>query len=138
MKRASLFFFLLLSLLVYSSVSAQINVVNVNTVAGLITAINTANSNGEDDIINLAAGTYTLSAIDNGTNGANGLPVIGPDGNHSVTIQWHGSTITRSGSTPFRILQTAASSRVFIDDLAISNGLISNFAAGTALGAGHF
>ena len=138
MNRASLSFFLLLTLLVCGSVSAQINIINVTNVAGLKAAINTANSDGEDDIINLATGTYTLTTIDNLTIGSNGLPVIGTDSNHSVTIHGHGSTITRSGSTPFRILQMAASSRVFIDSLTISNGLISLFATGNNIGAGIF
>src|SRR5215470_6772489 len=46
-------------------------------VACLIDAINQANANGEANTITLAAGTYTLTAVDNGTFGAaNGLPVI--------------------------------------------------------------
>src|SRR5262249_49394067 len=46
--------------------------------AGLIAAINAANSNGQTNTITLAAGcTYTLSASDNsGVNGPNGLPVL--------------------------------------------------------------
>jgi len=47
------------------------------TLAGLIAAINTANTNGESDVINLAAnGTYTFSVADNATNGGNALPVL--------------------------------------------------------------
>ena len=43
----------------------------------LIDAINTANANGQENTIRLAAGTYTLTAVDNGTSSdANGLPVI--------------------------------------------------------------
>jgi hypothetical protein len=43
----------------------------------LIDAINTANANGEKNTIRLAAGTYTLTAVDNGGPfDANGLPVI--------------------------------------------------------------
>src|SRR5262245_24520884 len=45
-------------------------------VACLIRAINTANGNGEADTIQLEAGTYTLTAVDNETDGANGLPSI--------------------------------------------------------------
>ena len=42
---------------------------NPNDVASLITAINTSNTNSEDDTIELATnGTYTLTAINNGTN----------------------------------------------------------------------
>jgi hypothetical protein len=49
-------------------------------VACLLAAIATANANGETNTITLAAGTYTLTAVDNTTDGANGLP--------SVTSAW--------------------------------------------------
>jgi hypothetical protein len=126
------------------NLAAQINIFtipdgDVDGSNGLKNAINTSNTDGKDDIIILATnGTYTLSAVDNVTNEANGLPVIGADGAHSVTIHGHGSTITRSGSTPFRTLQATASSRVFIDNLTIANGLIDLFAPGYAVGAGIF
>src|SRR5215468_10834406 len=42
-------------------------------VACLITAVSTANANGEANTITLDAGTYTLAAIDNTTDGDNGL-----------------------------------------------------------------
>ncbi len=44
--------------------------------AALINAINTANSNVQQNTINLAAGTYSLTAVDNNTDGANGLQSI--------------------------------------------------------------
>ena len=40
----------------------------------MIAAINTANSNGENNTINLEAGTYALTAIDNNADGPNALP----------------------------------------------------------------
>ena len=40
----------------------------------LIAAINEANANGEANTIRLEAGTYTLTAVDNRTDGPNGLP----------------------------------------------------------------
>jgi hypothetical protein len=93
-------------------------------VAGLIAAINAANSNGQSDVINLAAnGTYTLTAVDNTTNGANGLPlivndVIGPD----LTIHGNGATIKRSANAPsFRIFQVSGAI-VTLDNLTISGG----------------
>ncbi len=138
MNRALFFCLLATALLTGGSASAQINIVNIanGDVAGLKTAITAANSNGKDDIINLATnGTYTLTTVDNVTTGATGLPVIGSDSGHSVTIHGHGSTLTRGGSTPFRIFQMAASSNVFIDSLTISNALIANFGPGNALGA---
>src|SRR5262245_51760978 len=46
-------------------------------VAELIADINSANQNSEADTITLAAGTtFTLTAPNNGTEGATGLPVI--------------------------------------------------------------
>src|SRR5262245_38315424 len=42
----------------------------------LIDAINTANANGTENTIRLEAGTYTLTAVDNNTEGPNGLPSI--------------------------------------------------------------
>src|SRR5712691_3720772 len=43
-------------------------------VACLIAAITTANANGGTNTITLAAGTYTLTVVDNNTDGQNGLP----------------------------------------------------------------
>ena len=46
-------------------------------VSGLIAAINTANADPPGDTITLAANsTYDLTAVNNTTGGANGLPVI--------------------------------------------------------------
>ncbi len=58
------------------SKSATFNIAN-GDVAGLITAINTANTNNQNDDINLAAnGTYTLTNVNNMNDGPNGLPTI--------------------------------------------------------------
>src|SRR5512146_3240098 len=61
------------------------------TVAGLISAINTANANGQADTISLAANcTYTLTTANNtGDHNASGLPVIASD----ITINGNGATI---------------------------------------------
>src|SRR5262245_46805656 len=45
-------------------------------VACLINAINQANANGEANTITLEAGTYPLTAVDNLTDGPNGLPSV--------------------------------------------------------------
>ncbi len=45
-------------------------------VACLIGAINTANGNADADTINLAAGNYTLTEMNNQVDGGNGLPSI--------------------------------------------------------------
>jgi hypothetical protein len=61
----------------------------------LITAIQVANQNGEDNDIILEQGTYTLTAVDNSANGPNGLPSItgrmrihGPDGSQPYS-RWN-------------------------------------------------
>jgi len=91
-------------------------------VAALINAITTANGNGEADIINLAAdGTYTLTAVDNNTDGPNGLPSITSE----ITINGNGATIQRSsaGGTPaFRIFHVAAGGNMTLNDLTVTNG----------------
>ena len=86
-----------------SVAAAQAAVFNIadGDVAGLKGAINTANSNGQDDTINLATnGTYTLTAVDNTDNGANGLPRILEDlagqTSHSLTINGNGATLSRT------------------------------------------
>src|SRR5207253_6689253 len=87
----------LLFLGVQSALAATFTIAN-GDVAGLISAINTANVNDEADTINLASGgAYTLTAVNNTTDGANGLPVLvndllGPD----LTINGNGATIQRS------------------------------------------
>jgi hypothetical protein len=55
-------------------------------------AINAANVNGEAHTLTLEAGTYTVTAVDNLTAGANGLPSI------------YGTLIIRSAA-PHRMVQ---------------------------------
>jgi CSLREA domain-containing protein len=97
-------------------------------VASLKSAITTANSNGQDDTINLAAkGTYTLIATNaNGTQDA--LPAIVNDGGHFLTINGNGATITRSsglGVGAFRIFEINGAT-VSIFGVTISNALLNN------------
>jgi hypothetical protein len=96
-------------------------------VTALINAINTANGNAEADTINLAAGgTYTLTAVDNDTDGPNGLSSIADDGaGNGITINGNGATIQRSsaGGTPdFRILHVAPGGDLTLNDVTITNG----------------
>lgn len=63
-------------------------------VTGLIAAISTANGNGVADTINLAAaGTYTLTAVDNPNNG---LPIV----TSQIAIDGSAATIQRGGGSP--------------------------------------
>ena len=106
--------------------AATFNIAN-GDVAALKSALTTANTNGQTDIINLAAGgTYTLTTLDNSDFGDNGLPIIANDASGAdLTINGNGATIQRSAAanTPqFRILQTGSASQVVINDLTLTGG----------------
>jgi hypothetical protein len=108
--------------------AATFNVVE-GDVAGLKTAINTANGNDQDDIINLASGsTYTLTTVDNDVastdpRGYNGLPQITGDNGHAVTINGNGATITRDTSAPkFRLIYAASGAQLTLTNLILSQG----------------
>ena len=59
---------------------------------GLISAMNTAETNNEDDVINLATGgSYILTAVNNTVGGENGLPPVTADNGHSLTINGNGN-----------------------------------------------
>lgn len=99
-------------------------------VSGLIAAINTANGNGEDDVVNLnsndvAGCTYPLVSGDNDTDGSNGLPSILSDGGHRLTINGNGATIERSSALPFRIFHVSSGGDLTLNNLTITNGLTS-------------
>ena len=98
-------------------------------VTELINAINTANGSEGGDTINLAAGCiYTLTAVDNDTDGPNGLPSI----TSTITINGNGATIQRDPSftcpdvsnPEFRIFHVAASGNLTLNDVTVSNGCV--------------
>jgi hypothetical protein len=82
------------------------------TVADLIADINASNQAGGSNTITFAAPTtslYVLTAVDNYTDGATGLPVIAAHDN--LTIVGNGDTIARStatGTLAFRVIDVAA------------------------------
>jgi hypothetical protein len=89
----------------------------------LIDAINTANANGQENTIRLAAGTYMLTAVDNGTFGdANGLPLI----TSPLTITGRGAETTiierGAGAPSFRILEVAAAGTLSLNRLTLRGG----------------
>jgi hypothetical protein len=92
----------------------------------LITAINTANGHGEDDTIQLEAGTYTVTAADNATDGPNGLPSI----TSVLSIQGVGaqSTIIErdASAPPFRIFHIATEADLTLEGLTITGGLATH------------
>jgi hypothetical protein len=113
----------LLAALVAISLCRQTSaaIFNPNDVASLIADITTSNSNGENDTIELT-GTYTLTAVNNGSNG---LPVILSDTGHTLVIHGNGATLQRStaGGTPdFRLFEIDAGADVTIDGLTVMNG----------------
>jgi hypothetical protein len=122
------------SLLVMASIGAGGPVhaaeFSCGNVTCLIAEINTANSNGEANTINLDPGTYTLKSIDNSTNGPSGLPIITSD----ITINGEDAATTiierDPGSLPFRIFAVAVSGKLTLNGLALVGG------AGVSLGGG--
>jgi hypothetical protein len=91
----------------------------------LIDAILTANSNGEADTLNLAAGcTYILTFAYHEANGPTGLPSI----TSAIAIQGNEATIERTDLSPaFRIFHVAAWGSLTLNELTVSNG----YAAGS-------
>ncbi len=92
-------------------------------VAALKAAIVTANTNGEDDVIALATGGFYL--LTTTASGANGLPIIGPDGGRTLILKGGGATIQRSnaaGTPNFRIFYIGSGAQADIASLTIRNG----------------
>jgi hypothetical protein len=93
-------------------------------VACLIDAINQANANGEANTITLEAGTYTLTAVDNTTDEANGLPSV----SGTITIKGVGVDATileRDASAPFflRLVHVAAAGNLTLQELTLRGGI---------------
>src|SRR5262249_29480017 len=97
------------------------------TVADLIRDIGLANQAGGTNTITLSAAPSspsTWTAVDNPTDGANGLPVIAAGNN--LTIVGNGDTIgrsTASGTPAFRLLDVAAGASLTLEGLTLTNGL---------------
>lgn len=109
----------------HSSDAASASVAD-GDVAGLIAALNGAEAG---DVIQLApSGTYTLTQVNNVTDGPNGLPVI----TSQITLEGNGSTIQRDGQAPaFRILLLqGVDSETAISNLTLKNGLAGDFDGG--------
>jgi hypothetical protein len=92
-------------------------------VSCLIDAINTANANGQENTIRLAAGTYTLTAVDNNTRGPNGLPSI----TSTLTIRGAGAETTiierQIQSSPFRLVHVEPTGTLTLRGLTLRGGL---------------
>lgn len=95
-------------------------------VTELIAAINAANAASGVNTLTLAPGkTFTLTAVNDTTDGPNGLPVIAA--NNKLIIRGNGATITRSKAavTPaFRLFDVASGASLTLENLALANGLV--------------
>lgn len=108
-------------------------------VAGLKTALTTANSNGQADVINLSASsTYTLPAVDNDLNGPNGLPVILDDAaGLDLTINGNGALLKPILNGVMRLLYIGPGAQVRLNEVRISGGRLVNLVVGGSPAASH-
>jgi hypothetical protein len=93
------------------------------TVSDLIADINLANKFGGSNTITLVAGnTFTVTAVNNTTNGPNGLPAI--TANDNLTIKGNGDTIVRSATaTAFRLFDVASGATLTLENATLKGGL---------------
>ncbi len=97
------------------------------TSGDLIQAINAANCDPADNTLDLEANTtYTLTAVNNTTDGNNGLPVIlDATTRGKLTINGNGAIIERSsasGTPDFTILQVASGGNLTLGNVTIRHG----------------
>jgi hypothetical protein len=96
------------------------------TVPELIAAIDAANLTPEADTIALATGTtFTLTEVNNTTNGPTGLPTIAANSGN-LTIIGNGDIIERStasGTPAFRLFDVAAGASLRLESLTLQGGL---------------
>jgi uncharacterized membrane protein len=92
----------------------------------LIRAIDQANALGGQSKLELSSNCiYRLNTTHNAgsDNEYNGLPVI----NSNITINGKNATIIRDASAPrFRLLEVAAGANLTVNDLTLSQGLVTN------------
>lgn len=92
----------------------------------LIAALTTANQNGQPDTLELAADcTYTLTVVENETNGPNGLPSVVDDAGHGIVINGNGATIERAHDNAipaFRIFHVAEGGTLELHQVTIQYG----------------
>ncbi len=99
----------------------------------LALAIDQANLNAEDDVIDLQGLTITLTSP---AAGENGLPPILFDGGHRVTIEGSGGILERSANTEasFRLIYIDGGN-LTINELTLRNG-VAEFAGGAIVNHG--
>ncbi|HEV7731775.1 MAG TPA: right-handed parallel beta-helix repeat-containing protein [Candidatus Binatia bacterium] len=110
-----------LLLLIATPIAARAAMINVpaGDEAALITAIDTANTNGEDDTIALAAGsTYTFTAVNNGVTA---LPVV----TTRITIQGNDAVVERGGGPEFRLIDVGSTGDLTLDHVTVRGGQVT-------------
>lgn len=93
---------------------------------GLIAAINTANGNGQTNVINLAPySNYPLASVDNNLSGSTGLPAI----SGTLVINGNGSIIQRQtgpSSSSLRIFHITSTGNFTLNNLTVQHGRQAN------------
>lgn len=111
-------------------VSARAAMFNASNAADLVAAINAANATPGVDVIQLTA-DITLSAVDNVSEEANGLPVISTP----LILLGNGHSISRDAAAPvFRFFNVHGAffgnGELTLDDVILSNGDITPASGG--------
>jgi hypothetical protein len=110
------------------------------SITDLIADINAANAAGGSNTITLVAGNaFTLAAVNNSTDGGNGLPVIAT--NNNLTIQGNGDTVARStdvGTPAIRLFDVAAGASLTLANMTLTNGLAFGGTGMDAFGGGIY
>jgi len=105
----------------------------------LTAAIVEANTNGQsENTIFLDAGTYSLTAVDNNTDGPNGLPSITSSLN-LIGAGADNTVIERPASSPaFRLMHVAGTGHVTLKQLTVRGGCLCGLFGPSRRGAGLF
>src|SRR5262249_19547821 len=103
-------------------VQAETFTCGAGDVSCLIAAVNVANANGHKNTIRLEAGRYTLTDVDNDTDGPNGLPSI----TSHLAIKGASADMTSvaraSGAPNFRLLHVGTSGNLTVDQVTVTGG----------------
>jgi methionine-rich copper-binding protein CopC len=115
-----------------------LSITSVTDVAGLRAALDTFNGTSDDDTINVAAGTYTLSGarLDN-ANASGDLDLTKAGGSLTIQGAGAGSTFIDANDVD-RVLHITGATTVTLADLTLRNGATDDdgTTSGQALGGG--
>lgn len=99
---------------------------NVKDTAELIAAMNAANQFGGANVITLTGGgVFTLTDVNNETDGPTGLPVITAGNN--LTVLGNSASIARStalGTPAFRLFYVQPAASLTLQNVTLANGLV--------------